>query len=93
MFILFYFFGKAVVYLSYLLDFFHCYRYRKKVALYNERVEELNTITQRRDDVKKQYDDWRKKRHVYGFVFHKFHVNLFHTSSLTEYALLQWQTR
>ncbi|KAK4767110.1 hypothetical protein SAY86_014860 [Trapa natans] len=36
--------------------------YRKKVALYNECVEELNIITKERDDVKKQYDDWRKKR-------------------------------
>ncbi|XP_057419756.1 structural maintenance of chromosomes protein 4 [Lotus japonicus] len=36
--------------------------YRKKVALYNERVEELNTVTQERDDIKKQYDEWRKKR-------------------------------
>ncbi|KAJ7970989.1 Structural maintenance of chromosomes protein [Quillaja saponaria] len=36
--------------------------YRKKVSLYNERVEELNIITEQRDDTKKQYDEWRKKR-------------------------------
>ncbi|KAJ4707448.1 Structural maintenance of chromosomes protein [Melia azedarach] len=36
--------------------------YRRKVSLYNERVEDLTTVTQRRDDVKKQYDEWRKKR-------------------------------
>ncbi|OWM64577.1 hypothetical protein CDL15_Pgr020544 [Punica granatum] len=36
--------------------------YRKKATLYNERVEDLNMVTQQRDDVKKQYDDWRKKR-------------------------------
>ncbi|KAM7268935.1 hypothetical protein ACFE04_011101 [Oxalis oulophora] len=37
--------------------------YQRKVAVYNERVEELNTVTQQRDDIKKQYDEWRKKRH------------------------------
>ncbi|KAL0350888.1 UNVERIFIED_CONTAM: Structural maintenance of chromosomes protein 4 [Sesamum radiatum] len=36
--------------------------YRKKVSLYNERVADLNLITQQRDDVKKQYDEWRKRR-------------------------------
>ncbi|XP_022149786.1 structural maintenance of chromosomes protein 4 [Momordica charantia] len=36
--------------------------YRKKVEVYNERVEDLNTFTQQRDDMKKQYDEWRKKR-------------------------------
>ncbi|WVZ15351.1 hypothetical protein V8G54_012917 [Vigna mungo] len=36
--------------------------YRKKVSLYNGRVEELNSVTQERDDIKKQYDEWRKKR-------------------------------
>ncbi|KAL4334978.1 hypothetical protein GQ457_07G002810 [Hibiscus cannabinus] len=36
--------------------------YRQKVSLYNERVEDLNTVTQQRDDIKKQYDEWRKKR-------------------------------
>ncbi|CAM8982273.1 unnamed protein product [Rhodiola kirilowii] len=36
--------------------------YRNKVALYNERVGELNTITEQRDDIKRQYDEWRKKR-------------------------------
>lgn len=37
-------------------------RYRKKVSLYNGRVEELNSVTRERDDIKKQYDEWRKKR-------------------------------
>ncbi|KAL3846018.1 hypothetical protein ACJIZ3_003421 [Penstemon smallii] len=36
--------------------------YRKKVSLYNERVEDLNSVTQERDDIKKQYDEWRKRR-------------------------------
>ncbi|XP_050270364.1 structural maintenance of chromosomes protein 4 [Quercus robur] len=36
--------------------------YRTKVSLYNERVEELNKVTQQRDDIKRQYDEWRKKR-------------------------------
>ncbi|XP_065854959.1 structural maintenance of chromosomes protein 4-like [Euphorbia lathyris] len=36
--------------------------YRKKVSLYNERVEELNMVTQQRDDIKRQHDEWRKKR-------------------------------
>ncbi|KAK7266394.1 hypothetical protein RIF29_19038 [Crotalaria pallida] len=36
--------------------------YRNKVSLYNERVEELNTVTQERDDIKKHYDELRKKR-------------------------------
>ncbi|GMH05121.1 hypothetical protein Nepgr_006961 [Nepenthes gracilis] len=36
--------------------------YRKKVSLYHERVEELNTVTEERDQIKKQYDEWRKKR-------------------------------
>lgn len=36
--------------------------YRRKVSLYNERVEELNKVTQQRDNIKKQYDEWRKKR-------------------------------
>ncbi|XP_057491270.1 structural maintenance of chromosomes protein 4 [Actinidia eriantha] len=36
--------------------------YRKKLSSYNERVEDLNLVTQQRDDTKKQYDDLRKKR-------------------------------
>ncbi|CAA3013817.1 structural maintenance of chromosomes 4 [Olea europaea subsp. europaea] len=36
--------------------------YRKKVNLYSERVEDLNSITQQRDDVKKQHDELRKRR-------------------------------
>lgn len=43
-------------------------RYQKKVTLYNERVEELNSVTQERDDVKRQYDEWRKKRQVFIFL-------------------------
>ncbi|KAG1358997.1 structural maintenance of chromosomes protein 4 [Cocos nucifera] len=38
--------------------------YRKKALLYDERVKELNTATQERDDLKKQYDGLRKKRQV-----------------------------
>ncbi|CAA7406929.1 unnamed protein product [Spirodela intermedia] len=36
--------------------------YRRKVSLYNERLEELNAATQERDELKKQYDDLRKRR-------------------------------
>ncbi|KAL5723070.1 Structural maintenance of chromosomes protein 4 [Ranunculus cassubicifolius] len=36
--------------------------YRKKATLYTERVEELNTVTQERDDLKKHYDELRKRR-------------------------------
>ncbi|KAH7671753.1 Structural maintenance of chromosomes protein [Dioscorea alata] len=36
--------------------------YQKKSHSYTERVEELNVITQERDDLKRQYDGWRKKR-------------------------------
>ncbi|XP_074324922.1 structural maintenance of chromosomes protein 4 [Apium graveolens] len=36
--------------------------YRKKASLYNERVEDLNSITQQRDDIREQYDELRKKR-------------------------------
>ncbi|XP_078438243.1 structural maintenance of chromosome 3 [Wolffia australiana] len=36
--------------------------YRRKVSLYNERLEELNAATQERDDLKKKYDDLRKRR-------------------------------
>ncbi|OAY83225.1 Structural maintenance of chromosomes protein 4 [Ananas comosus] len=36
--------------------------YRKKVLLYNARVDELNSVTQERDDLKKLYDGLRKKR-------------------------------
>ncbi|RHN47848.1 hypothetical protein MtrunA17_Chr7g0257421 [Medicago truncatula] len=36
--------------------------YRKKVSLHSERVEELNAVTRERDDIKKQYDELRKKR-------------------------------
>ncbi|KMZ71392.1 Structural maintenance of chromosomes protein [Zostera marina] len=36
--------------------------YRKKTSLYNERVEELNSATQERDNLKNQYDDLKKRR-------------------------------
>ncbi|KAF2315157.1 hypothetical protein GH714_038288 [Hevea brasiliensis] len=36
--------------------------YRRKVSLYNGRVDELNMVTEQRNDVKKQHDEWRKKR-------------------------------
>lgn len=43
------------------------------MASYNERVDELNEVTQERDDIKKQYDEWRKKRpvviHSFGLLF------------------------
>ncbi|KAK1259586.1 Structural maintenance of chromosomes protein 4 [Acorus gramineus] len=36
--------------------------YRQKASLYNERVEELNAATQERDELKRQYDELRKRR-------------------------------
>ncbi|KAK9135493.1 hypothetical protein Syun_014823 [Stephania yunnanensis] len=36
--------------------------YRRKASLYSERVEELNGVTQERDDIKRQYDELRKRR-------------------------------
>ncbi|KAK8957181.1 Structural maintenance of chromosomes protein 4 [Platanthera zijinensis] len=36
--------------------------YRKKLVIYNERVEELNAATQERDNLKRQYDGLRKQR-------------------------------
>uniref|UniRef100_A0A9I9EJ05 RecF/RecN/SMC N-terminal domain-containing protein n=1 Tax=Cucumis melo TaxID=3656 RepID=A0A9I9EJ05_CUCME len=39
-------------------------RYRRKVEVYDERVEDLNTVTQQRDAMKKQYDELKKKRQL-----------------------------
>nr|XP_011465606.1 PREDICTED: structural maintenance of chromosomes protein 4-like isoform X1 [Fragaria vesca subsp. vesca] len=36
--------------------------YQRKVSLYNERVEDLSVVTKQRDDIKRQYDEFRKKR-------------------------------
>ncbi|KAG9456777.1 hypothetical protein H6P81_001285 [Aristolochia fimbriata] len=36
--------------------------YRTKASLYNSRVEELNVVTEERDEIKRQYDELRKKR-------------------------------
>nr|GEV24983.1 structural maintenance of chromosomes protein 4 [Tanacetum cinerariifolium] len=36
--------------------------YREKLSKYNERVEELTLVTKERDETKKHYDGWRKKR-------------------------------
>ncbi|KAJ7534246.1 hypothetical protein O6H91_13G085700 [Diphasiastrum complanatum] len=36
--------------------------YRRKAALYDDRVAELNDVTQGRDEIKRQYEDLRKKR-------------------------------
>ncbi|XP_065857256.1 structural maintenance of chromosomes protein 4-like isoform X3 [Euphorbia lathyris] len=48
--------------------------YRKKVSLYNERVEELNMVTQQHDDIKRQHDEWRKKRqaHLLFYAYSSF---------------------
>lgn len=32
-------------------------------------MQDLNTVTQERDDVKKQYDEWKKRRLVYFTLF------------------------
>lgn len=50
-------------------NFSNYYRYRRKVSVYNERVQDLNMVTQERDDVKKQYDEWKKRRLVYFTLF------------------------
>lgn len=42
-----------------------CFRYRKKAALYEERIQELNEISQEVAEIKKNHDDLRKQR--YGF--------------------------
>ncbi|XP_040367092.1 structural maintenance of chromosomes protein 4 isoform X2 [Rosa chinensis] len=45
--------------------------YQRKVSLYNEKVEDLSIITKQRDDIKRQYDELRKKRHVtFLFIFY-----------------------
>ncbi|KAM5546561.1 structural maintenance of chromosomes protein 4-like [Rosa sericea] len=36
--------------------------YQRRVLLYNERVEDLSIVTKQRDDIKRQYDELRKKR-------------------------------
>lgn len=36
--------------------------------MYNERVEDLNSVTQQRDEIRKQYDEWRKRRLALFFV-------------------------
>lgn len=60
-------FALDLNYCNILCNIFAFNRYRRKVSLYNERVEDLNFVTQQRDDIKKQYDEWRKKRHVLLF--------------------------
>nr|GEZ51375.1 hypothetical protein [Tanacetum cinerariifolium] len=40
----------------------HMEHYREKLSKYNERVEELTLVTKERDETKKHYDGWRKKR-------------------------------
>lgn len=35
------------------------------MSVYNERVGDLNLVTQQRDDLKKQYDEWRKRRWIF----------------------------
>ncbi|KAF8409834.1 hypothetical protein HHK36_002352 [Tetracentron sinense] len=42
--------------------------YRRKASLYTERVDELSMVTQVRDDLKKQYDELRKKRQVHPLL-------------------------
>lgn len=48
-----------------ILSYVEYVRYRCKASLYNQRVEDLNQVTQERDEIRKQYDEWRKRR--YGF--------------------------
>ncbi|KAK9272047.1 hypothetical protein L1049_002416 [Liquidambar formosana] len=52
----------------------HMEQYRRKVSLYNERVGDLNVVTQQRDDIKKQYDEWRKKRQFSLLICFRFRV-------------------
>lgn len=82
----------------YLLTAFNFNRYRKKVSLYNERVGDLNTVTQQRDDIKKQYDEWRKKRHdllylclyLYLYMFCSFPSYYFYSNSTVIFLILGW---
>lgn len=39
------------------------------MELYNGRVDELNSVTQERDDTRKQYDELRKRRYSKPLVF------------------------
>lgn len=39
------------------------------MELYNGRVDELNSVTQERDDTRKEYDNLRKKRYSTPLVF------------------------
>lgn len=39
------------------------------MELYNGRVVELNSVTQERDDIRKQYDELRKRRYATPLVF------------------------
>ena len=39
------------------------------MELYNGRVDELNSVTQERDDTRKQYDELRKRRYSTPLVF------------------------
>lgn len=42
-----------------------CFRYRKKAALYEERIQELNEISQEVAEIKKNHDDLRKQRYKF----------------------------
>ena len=46
-------------------------RYRRKAALYDERIRELNEVSQAADEVKKNHDDLRKRRSnsQYSFLY------------------------
>lgn len=44
--------------------------------MYTERVNELNTVTEERDDMKRQYDELRKRRQLLFFKLLSFGFSL-----------------
>lgn len=45
-------------------NFLNGIRYRRKAAMYDERIRELNEVSQAADEIKKNHDELRKKRFV-----------------------------
>lgn len=45
------------------------------MELYNGRVDELNSVTQERDDIRKQHDELRKRR--YSTLLIILHIYIF----------------
>lgn len=63
------------------------------MELYNGRVDELNSVTQERDDIRKQHDELRKRR--YSTLLIILHIYIFfpfcywsHEANLDDYELI-----